>query len=162
MWNVCWGVGLVDLDLDGDLDVAGSAFDGDEVAWWENNGDGSAWTKRSVDRMVDGASAVFAADVDLDGDVDLLGGSFVADRPALFLAGESGSERVTVESHQPGAAPSAGGGGSSVELTLNVNGDLGGMSGAQLKGLMKQAYIEAALEGPSIRRINARQTRRTL
>ena len=27
------------------------------------------------------------------------GGSFVADRPALFLAGESGPERVTVENH---------------------------------------------------------------
>ncbi|MCP3962133.1 MAG: DUF11 domain-containing protein [bacterium] len=66
----------VDLDLDGDFDVAGSAFDGDEVAWWENTaGDASAWTKRSVDRSVDGASEVFAADVDQDGDVDLLGGA---------------------------------------------------------------------------------------
>ena len=42
----------VDLDQDGDLDIVGSAYLGDEVTWWENsstNGDGSVWTEHTLD-----------------------------------------------------------------------------------------------------------------
>ena len=49
-----------------------------------------------------------------------------------------------------------------VSLTLYVNGNLGNMTGVQLNQMMKQAYMEAAIEGPGIRRLNARLTNRTL
>jgi len=42
-----------DLDGDGDLDILASARNDDEIAWWQNTaGDGSAWTKKTVDSLV--------------------------------------------------------------------------------------------------------------
>ncbi len=62
-----------DLDGDGDNDIAGLAFDDDEVAWWENtNGDGSVWTKRIIPGTYDGARSIEVVDIDRDGDNDLL------------------------------------------------------------------------------------------
>ena len=63
-----------DVDGDGDLDVLGAAFDADDIAWWENtSGDGTAWTKYTIDGSFDGATSVYASDVDGDGDLDVLG-----------------------------------------------------------------------------------------
>ncbi|MEM9595568.1 MAG: FG-GAP-like repeat-containing protein [Acidobacteriota bacterium] len=67
-------VTAADLDGDGDIDLAGAALIGNEVAWWENTlGDGTAWTQRVIDSTVDDASSVEARDMDGDGDLDLLG-----------------------------------------------------------------------------------------
>ena len=38
------------MDGDGDLDVLGAAGFADDIAWWENTaGDGTAWTRHTVD-----------------------------------------------------------------------------------------------------------------
>jgi hypothetical protein len=67
-----------DLDSDGDQDILGAAFYGNDITWWENtNGDGSDWTAHPV--VVDsyyGAGAVYAADMDGDGDLDILGAAY--------------------------------------------------------------------------------------
>ena len=61
-----------DLDGDGDVDVVGAAFHGDEIAWWENDGNQN-FTMHSIITNYDGARVVFVIDVDGDGDNDLVG-----------------------------------------------------------------------------------------
>jgi hypothetical protein len=92
------------------------------------------------------------------------GGDFVADRPRLLLVGEAGAERVRVDPLTGPSAPAGGGGGGgdTYAPTLIVQGGLGNFSRAELKALMKSAYIEFAMKGNSVRRLNAKQARRTL
>ena len=78
-------VHAADLDGDLDVDVVGAAETADEIAWWENtNGDGTAWTKRTIDGDFDGADAVRALDLDDDGDVDVIGCALYADSVAWW------------------------------------------------------------------------------
>ena len=72
-----WSVFVADIDADGDNDVLGAAYPGDEIAWWENvDGAGDIWSKHLIDGDFDGAISVFAADIDADGDEDVLGSAF--------------------------------------------------------------------------------------
>lgn len=72
-FNGAYGVEGGDIDLDGDDDVIGAAFDDNEVAWFENvNGDGSTFTKHTIDNNLPGASYVHWLDIDNDGDKDIV------------------------------------------------------------------------------------------
>jgi hypothetical protein len=63
-----------DVDGDGDLDVLGTAYNDDDVTWWENTaGNGTVWTEHTVDGEYNDARSVYAADIDGDGDMDVLG-----------------------------------------------------------------------------------------
>jgi len=63
-----------DVDGDGDIDVLGTAFYADDIAWWENlDGTGLNWTEHILDDTFSGATGVYAEDVDGDGDMDVLG-----------------------------------------------------------------------------------------
>jgi hypothetical protein len=63
----------VDLDDDGDLDVLGAGYYGEEITWWENTtGDASVLTGHAISSGFDFASSVFAADLDGDDDLDVL------------------------------------------------------------------------------------------
>ncbi|MCB9853338.1 MAG: VCBS repeat-containing protein [Phycisphaerales bacterium] len=74
-----------DIDGDGDTDILGAASFGNEIAWWENTaGNGTAWTKHSVDGAFNGAASVYASDVDGDGDADILGAAFFGDEIAWW------------------------------------------------------------------------------
>jgi hypothetical protein len=73
-FNGAISVSPADLDGDGDVDIAGAALDGNEIAWWENlDGLGSTWRRHTVTTDFTGASSVSAGDFDGDGDPDLLG-----------------------------------------------------------------------------------------
>ncbi len=77
-------VSIIDMDGDGDLDMAGSAFNGDEVRWWENDGSMS-FTRHVVEAGFGGQPRSIRAvdeegnllDIDGDGDVDLLAACWV-------------------------------------------------------------------------------------
>lgn len=64
-----------DMDGDGDLDLLGAADLINDVSWWENNGDGSGWTKHSIDTAFPTAWCARPADIDGDGDIDVVGAS---------------------------------------------------------------------------------------
>jgi uncharacterized repeat protein (TIGR01451 family) len=100
-------VAAADVDGDGDLDLLGAAENADEVAWWENTaGDGSAWTKHTVDVSFDGANSAAAADVDGDGDLDLIGAAFNASEIAWWenTAGDGSAwTKTTVDGSFAGA-----------------------------------------------------------
>ncbi|MCA9435661.1 MAG: VCBS repeat-containing protein [Candidatus Omnitrophica bacterium] len=63
-----------DIDGDGKTDLIGSAFDGDLIAMWRNDGTNNVgnWTEHTIDASVDGPSSVHAADVDGDSDLDVI------------------------------------------------------------------------------------------
>ncbi len=74
-FNGAYSVYAADVDGDGDIDILGAAYFGDDITWWENtNGAGTSWTEHTVDGSFDGAYSVYATDVDGDGDLDVLGG----------------------------------------------------------------------------------------
>ena len=78
-FNLPVSVFATDVDGDGDTDVLGTAFLGDDITWWENTtGDGSAWTEHTIDGDFDGAGSLYATDIDGDGDKDILGAASVA------------------------------------------------------------------------------------
>jgi len=67
-------VRIADMDGDDDLDILGTAYAADEIAYWENQGgDPVVWVKRTVTSALDGAVTGCPADIDNDGDTDVLG-----------------------------------------------------------------------------------------
>ncbi|MDP8206533.1 MAG: carboxypeptidase regulatory-like domain-containing protein [Candidatus Electryonea clarkiae] len=68
----------IDVDSDGDMDVLGSSYVGDDITWWENDGD-EAFTEHTIEGNFDNARCVFAIDLDSDGDTDVLGAAMDAD-----------------------------------------------------------------------------------
>ncbi|MBP6875198.1 MAG: hypothetical protein KBD56_03950 [Candidatus Eisenbacteria bacterium] len=48
--NLPFGVAMGDMDGDGDTDILATCGDGNEVAWWSNDGGAPiAWTEQVVD-----------------------------------------------------------------------------------------------------------------
>ena len=79
-FNGATSVYSCDVDDDGDADILGTAFNADDITWWENNNvSGADWTEHTVDGDFDGAASVYSADLDGDGDIDVLGAGNRAD-----------------------------------------------------------------------------------
>ena len=62
----------VDINQDGQIDIAVAAKSADVVVWYQNNGSGSSWTKHEIASDYDCAMSVFPSDIDADGDWDIL------------------------------------------------------------------------------------------
>lgn len=63
-----------DIDGDGHMDVIGTSYSNDAVAWWENDdGAGTSWTEHSVDDSFNNPRSVFVVDINGDGTMDILG-----------------------------------------------------------------------------------------
>lgn len=72
-----YDVDLSDLDGDGDLDVAASAYTGDCFSWFENPGKelvGQEWKQHQFDKHADIANTrtIISVDINRDGKLDLL------------------------------------------------------------------------------------------
>jgi hypothetical protein len=73
-FNGAHKVCLFDLDGDLDLDILGTAYMANQIAWWRNDGgDPIEWTKIGVSNNFYGAVISYPDDFDKDGDVDVVG-----------------------------------------------------------------------------------------
>lgn len=73
-----------DFDLDGDIDVVGTAEGNGELSVWENSGNSPVeWTKHKVSTTVIGAWPVSCADLDNDGDIDIVAAGDLSNGNAL-------------------------------------------------------------------------------
>lgn len=76
-----WTIHTSDIDGDGDIDVVGGAYYGDEVAWFENyDGVGLQWEQHTISENANGIYRVHTFDMDGDGDADILGAITLADQ----------------------------------------------------------------------------------
>lgn len=79
-----------DIDGDGDPDVLVSSRDDPDhttpgvVAWWENENDGSSWTKHVVNDEFWESYVAAGADIDSDGDMDIIASSEGLERVRWF------------------------------------------------------------------------------
>ncbi len=88
------GVGVGDIDLDGDLDVVGSAQTSAILSWWENDGgDPPAWTEHIIGTPA-GAAGVDVADIDGDGRPDVVL-TMVAPRNKIVWKRNEGGDPIT-------------------------------------------------------------------
>ncbi|MCH9651513.1 MAG: FG-GAP-like repeat-containing protein [Deltaproteobacteria bacterium] len=128
-------VAVTDLDGDGDLDVLASAFNTDDLTWWENETiHRSAAFPLEVSAAVNfGASTGHdAADIDGDGDLDLLGTSEIRSDIAWFenTAGDGSSwTEVVVDGSFPQASSVQG-------ADIDGDGDLDVVGSAQSGALV--------------------------
>ena len=82
--NRASGAWAADLDGDLDLDVIGTAINGDDVFVYRNDGGGLSWTRVTVDANYNGAASVFAIDLDADGDRDIVANGQQGDDVSWF------------------------------------------------------------------------------
>lgn len=76
---------LIDMDKDGDLDAVVAIDFESDISWWENNSNGSSWTRHEVTTSIFGNTAgLDVADIDGDGDLDIAGCSMSHDDIAWF------------------------------------------------------------------------------
>lgn len=79
-----YDVDLVDLDADGDLDVAASSWRfGNRFDWFENVGApglGTEWRRHEIEPMISETRTIVAADFNHDGRPDLLGSARVGNQ----------------------------------------------------------------------------------
>ncbi len=97
----------IDLDRDGDIDILGTAYMQNEVAWWENENSGATWTKQIIDASFGYADTVRAFDVDFDGDLDVLAASLTSDPVDEFAWWENAGDASIWTKHHLGEGNNA-------------------------------------------------------
>ncbi|MCA9196022.1 MAG: VCBS repeat-containing protein [Planctomycetales bacterium] len=75
-----WDIDVADLDRDGDIDVVTSEPTGDQIVWYENNGNGTAWNRHTIGEDGVGTLHFGLGDVEGDGDLDIITNHFYQGR----------------------------------------------------------------------------------
>jgi len=86
------GVRPVDIDCDGDPDVAATALDTNRVIWMENRGPTSNWVQHIVQEGFTGAVAPLAADLNRDGEPDIAAAAYGGGLVSWWEQQESGTD----------------------------------------------------------------------
>ncbi len=87
-----------DIDGDGDIDLAGAAYDVDEVTWWENNGGpGTVWIEHILSTEFDSPYEVHIADIEGDGDMDVLSAAGYEDSEVVWWEQPGGQDPPLIE-----------------------------------------------------------------
>ncbi len=75
----------IDVDADGDVDVAAISGQNDRLRWFESDGAATPmFTEHLVTDQADGGEVIYAEDVDDDGDIDFLSASIRIDEIAWY------------------------------------------------------------------------------
>ncbi len=101
------GIDLLDLDLDGDIDVVASEKEDDDLLWLENDGsptDGG-WIRHAIDLNFEGVTDVFCLDLDADGDIDVLGAAESGDDITWWENGGASAASTAPSERDEGATP---------------------------------------------------------
>lgn len=79
-----YSIEVFDVDNDGDIDIVSASYGDDQIAWHENQGNGSFSTLSIISSNADGARRVFVKDIDGDGDKDIVSASILDDKIAWY------------------------------------------------------------------------------
>ena len=112
--NGAWDVDAVDLDQDGDLDLLSIGKDGDDVAWYENDGSVN-FTKYLISGVFDTLRCVIAHDI--DGDLDVLG---CAETDAMVTWWKSNLDPVVTGCDYAAGDVNGSGGYNGLDVTCGV------------------------------------------
>jgi len=82
-------ISIVDLDLDDDWDIIGTASDINDIAWWENVGANTlVWNKRMIDANFGGSCFTDPLDMDGDGKIDVIGTGWSSNQVAYWICSD--------------------------------------------------------------------------
>ena len=100
-----YDVALLDVNADGRLDVAASAWNGNHFAWFANPGSDAAnaeWPKHLIDKDISETRTIRAADFNGDGKPDLLGTARTSNLTAWYEHTAAGTwTRHVIDDHSP-------------------------------------------------------------
>jgi hypothetical protein len=106
-------VSVIDLDKDDDLDILGTASDGDEISWWSNTG-GNPLTfyKNVIATNFHGSSNLYVIDMNYDDTYDIIANAWKSDQVAYWICNDiqnNSWSKFTVSTTLDAAAGVSGG-----------------------------------------------------
>jgi len=125
------GLDIADMNYDGQPDVLGSAWEGNEVSFWICNDIATnSWTKNMVTNQLDTVSGAIASDIDLDGDMDIVAVAKIPGELVIFFNENGNFEKETLY-------PSFYGGSALSVFDIDQDGDNDIVAGA---GVLKELW----------------------
>ncbi|MFC2134363.1 FG-GAP-like repeat-containing protein [Bacteroidota bacterium] len=107
-FNSAKTVKVIDLDLDGDLDIVGAADGAHDIAWWDNTGNNSqVWQKTTIENFLQGVGHIDIIDMNNDQKLDIIASAWVSNQVAYYICNDLAANNwtrtvVTTELDIPG------------------------------------------------------------